>query len=150
MKKYTRQRIILDLVENNEIKTQEELSDCLEKKGIHSTQATVSRDIKELKILKVQTKNGEYKYKVVDSIYDSLDERLSKICKLAILSIKHNGDVILIKTIPYTASVCGSYIENAKLKMVSGIVTGNDTIFIAIDDKIFLDSVVEDIRKLVR
>ena len=75
---------------------------------------------------------------------------MSKICKLAILSIKHNGDVILIKTIPYTASVCGSYIENAKLKMVSGIVTGNDIIFIAIDDKTFLDSVVEDIRKLVR
>ena len=48
MKKYTRQRIILDLVENNEIKTQEELSECLEKKGIRSTQATVSRDIKEL------------------------------------------------------------------------------------------------------
>ena len=73
MKKYTRQRIILDLVENNEIKTQEELSECLEKKGIHSTQATVSRDIKELKILKVQNKNGEYKYKVVDSMYDSLN-----------------------------------------------------------------------------
>ena len=141
MKKYTRQRIILDLIENNEIKTQEELSDCLEKKGIRSTQATVSRDIKELKILKVQTKNGEYKYKVVDSLYDSLDERLNKICKLAIL---------LIKTIPHTASICGSYLESAKLKMVSGIVTGNDTIFIAIDDKAFLDSVVEDIRKLVR
>ena len=58
--------------------------------------------------------------------------------------------MILIKTIPHTASICGSYLESAKLKMVSGIVTGNDTIFIAIDDKAFLDSVVEDIRKLVR
>ena len=134
MKKYTRQRIILDLVENNEIKTQEELS----------------RDIKELKILKVQNKKGEYKYKVVDSIYESLDERLNKICKLAILSIKHNEDMILIKTIPHTASICGSYIESAKLKMVSGIVTGTDTIFIAVDDKSFLDSVIEDIKKLVR
>lgn len=150
MKKYTRQRIILDLVENNEMKTQEELSECLEKKGIHSTQATVSRDIKELKILKVQNKNGEYKYKVVDSMYDSLDERLNKICKLAILSMKHNGDMILIKTIPHTASICGTYIESAKLKMVSGIVTGTDTIFIAVDDKSFLDEVIEDIKKLLR
>ena len=86
----------------------------------------------------------------MDSIYESLDERLNKICKLAILSIKHNEDMILIKTIPHTASICGSYIESAKLKTVSGIVTGTDTIFIAVDDKSFLDSVIEDIKKLVR
>ncbi|MCI5997576.1 MAG: arginine repressor [Peptoniphilaceae bacterium] len=150
MKKYTRQRIILDLIENNEIRTQEDLSEYLITRGVKATQATISRDIKELKISKVQTRNGEYKYSVVDTINDSLSERLSKICKLATLSVKHNDDMILIKTISHTASICGTYIENSKIKGVSGIVTGNDTIFIAVEDKQELDRILEEIKKLIR
>lgn len=150
MKKYTRQRIILDLIENNEIRTQEDLSEYLITRGVKATQATISRDIKELKISKVQTRNGEYKYSVVDTINDSLSERLNKICKLATLSVKHNDDMILIKTISHTASICGTYIENSKIKGVSGIVTGNDTIFIAVEDKQELDRILEEIKKLIR
>ena len=93
MKKYTRQRIILDLVENNEIKTQEELSECLEKKGIRSTQATISRDIKELKILKVQNKKGEY---IIENTFNikkiftkSTDELFNIVKKLSELYIKN-------------------------------------------------------------
>lgn len=59
MKKYTRQRLILNLIEENEIQTQEELSEYLKERGVRATQATISRDIKELRISKVQTTDGE-------------------------------------------------------------------------------------------
>lgn len=150
MKKYTRQRIILDLIEKNEIKTQEELSEYLLKRGIHSTQATISRDIKELKVTKLQTASGDYKYEIVNVINDNLNERLKKICQLAVLSVKHNDCMILIKTISHTASVCGNYIETAKLKGISGMVTGNDTIFVAVEEREKIDEVIDGIKKLLR
>ncbi|MDO5690828.1 MAG: arginine repressor, partial [Tissierellia bacterium] len=92
MKKYTRQRLILDLIEDNVIQTQEELSEYLKVNGVRATQATISRDIKELRISKVQTSDGEYRYAIIDTVHDSLNERLEKIFRSAVLSIKRNED----------------------------------------------------------
>lgn len=150
MRKYTRQRIVLDIIENNEVKTQEELSEMLLEKGVNATQSTISRDIKELKITKVQTKNGEYKYAALERIYDSMNERLEKICRLSVLSIEHNGDIILVKTISHTAAVCSARITNSKISGISGMVSGVDTIFIVVDDKNRLDEIVEELRRFVK
>lgn len=150
MKKYTRQRLILDLIEENEIHTQEELSEYLEKYGVRATQATISRDIKELRISKVQTKEGEYQYAIIDTVHDSLNERLDKIFKSAVLSIKHNGDMVIIKTISHTATVSGMAIANAKLDNIAGILTGNDTIYITVDDKSGLGKLVSEIKSIIR
>ena len=62
MKKYTRQRLILDIIQNNDVKTQSQLSEILRDQGVNATQATISRDIKELRISKVQSDDYEYKY----------------------------------------------------------------------------------------
>lgn len=150
MRKYTRQRIVLDIIENNEVKTQEELSERLLEKGVNATQSTISRDIKELKITKVQTRDGEYKYAVLEKIYDSMNERLEKICRLSVLSIEHNEDLILVKTISHTAAVCAARITNSKIRGISGIVSGVDTIFIVVDDKNKLDEIVEELRNFVK
>lgn len=150
MKKYTRQRLILDLIEEYEIQTQEELSDFLKENGVRATQATISRDIKELRISKVQTTEGEYRYALIDTVHDSLNERLDKIFRSAVLSIKRNEDMVIVKTISHTATVCGMAITNAKLKGISGIITGNDTIFIAVDDKSMLDELVNSIKMIIK
>ncbi len=150
MKKYTRQRLILDLIQNNEIHTQEELSDFLENNGVRATQATISRDIKELRISKVQTREGEYHYAIIDTFHDSLNERLDKIFKSAVLNVTHNGDMVIVKTISHTAIVCGTSITNAKLDNVSGIIAGNDTIFVAVEDKSKLDELVNEIKSIIR
>lgn len=150
MKKYTRQRIILDLIEENEIKTQEELSEFLMTKGVRATQATISRDIKELRISKVQTSEGEYKYALIDTVHDSLNERLDKIFRSAVLSIKRNEDMIIIKTIAHTGTVCGMAVTNSKIKGISGILTGNDTIFITVDDKNDMDKILDQIKESIR
>ncbi|MDO5719034.1 MAG: arginine repressor [Tissierellia bacterium] len=150
MKKYTRQRLILDLIEENVIQTQEELSDYLKSNGVRATQATISRDIKELRISKVQTSDGDYRYAIIDTVHDSLNERLEKIFRSAVLSIKRNEDLIVVKTISNTATVCGLAITNAKLKGITGIITGNDTIFIAVDDKLQIDNIIESIKSIVK
>ena len=99
MKKYDRQRLILSLIEHHDIETQEQLASLLKEHGVEATQATISRDIKELRITKVQTPDGLYKYTVLDTMHDSLNERLNEIFKSAVLSLKINRDMIIVKTI---------------------------------------------------
>lgn len=150
MKKYARQRMILDLIEHDSIQTQEELASMLRDRGVHATQATISRDIKELRISKVQTTDGEYKYALIDTVHDSLNDRLDKIFRSAVLSIKNNGELIIVKTISYTATVCGLTITNAKIPGISGIITGHDTIFIAVEDRSEIDLITERIKAIVK
>ncbi|WP_053943354.1 arginine repressor [Kallipyga gabonensis] len=150
MKKYNRQRLILDLIENNNVQTQEELSELLKKEGVEATQATISRDIKELRITKIQLSNGLYKYTVLDPIQDSLNERLTNILRSAVLSVHHNENLIIIQTVLYCAAVCGMAITNAKIENIEGMVTGMDTIFVAVDDKSKIDLTVKDIQELLK
>ena len=150
MKKYTRQRMILDIIEEYEVRTQEELAKYLEKRGAEATQATISRDIKELRISKVQTAHGDYIYAIIDAVHDSLNERIDKIFRSAVLSVKHNGDMVIVKTISHTATVCGSSIQNRKFDNVAGILTGNDTIFISVEDKDGLDDLVQEIKQIIK
>lgn len=150
MKKYTRQRLILDIIQNNEVKTQSQLSQMLRDHGVDATQATISRDIKELRISKVQSDDYEYKYTVVDTVYDTLNERMEKIFKESVLSVEKSAGLCVIKTISYCATVCGQFITNAKLEKVAGIVTGIDTIFITPRTNDQLDDLIEEIRDMVR
>lgn len=150
MKKYNRQRLILDLIDQKEIHTQEELAELLREQGIHATQATISRDIKELRISKVQTLKGDYKYTVLDTVHDSLNERLHKIIRSSILSIYHNGNMVIIETVMYCAPVVSMTITNAKLENVAGIVSGYDTLFIAPTDISALDTIVHDVEEFIQ
>lgn len=148
MKKYDRQRLILSLIEHHNTETQDELAELLKENGVTATQATISRDIKELRITKVQTPDGLYKYTVLDTMHDSLNERLNKIFKSAVLSLKINNDMVILKTISYTATVCGWTITNAKIEGIAGIITGHDTIFISIEEGHNPEDVVQKIRDI--
>ena len=150
MKKYTRQRLILDIIQNNEVKPQSQLSRLLRDQGVDATQATISRDIKELRISKVQTDDYEYKYTVIDTVYDSLNERMEKIFKESVLSVERSYQLVVIKTISYTATVCGLFITNAKLENIGGIVTGLDTIFITPKNLDDIDDLIETLRSMVK
>lgn len=150
MKKYTRQRIILDLIENIEIETQEELADYLLEKGIDITQATISRDIKELRLVKVLTSNGKYKYATMDSQHEGVNERLTKIFKSSVLSVDNAGNIIVIKTLPGAAQVCASAVDNFKIEGIAGTIAGDDTIFIAISRMDIIKSTVDNIQNLLK
>lgn len=150
MKKYTRQRIILDLIENVEIETQEELADHLLKRGIDITQATISRDIKELRLVKVLTSSGKYKYATMDSQHEGANERLAKIFKSSVLNVSKAGNIIVIKTLPGAAQVCASAVDNSRIEGIAGTIAGDDTIFIAISNLDIIDSTLDKIQNLLK
>lgn len=150
MKKYTRQRIILDLIENNEIETQEELANCLLERGIDITQATISRDIKELRLVKVLTSRGKYKYATMDSQHDGVHDRLIKIFRSSVLSVDKAGSIIVIKTLPGAAQVCASAVDHFKIEGIAGTIAGDDTIFLAISHLGILEDVLVDIQNLLK
>lgn len=149
MKKYARQRKILELIEAYEIETQEELSEHLKRTGIDITQATISRDIKELRLVKVLSKSGKYKYAVMDENIEGATERLIKIFKSSIIGFDIAGYILVIKTLPGAAQVCASAIDTLKVEHVVGTIAGDDTIFIAVSDMKYVDSVVKTFQGLL-
>jgi hypothetical protein len=87
MKKYTRQTKILELITKTEVETQEELAEALKNMGIEVTQATISRDIKELRLVKVMSKSGKYKYATISQSQEGITDRLNKIFENSVVSI---------------------------------------------------------------
>ncbi|KPU28099.1 ArgR family transcriptional regulator [Caloranaerobacter sp. TR13] len=133
MKKYVRQTKILEIIEENEIETQEELADLLKKQGIEVTQATISRDIRELGIVKVMTNNGNYKYATLKQKHDCITERLITIFKNSITSMEIAGNILVLKTLPGAAQIAGSAIDSMNVNNIVGTIAGDDTIFVAVN-----------------
>lgn len=149
MKKYTRQRKILEIIENYDIETQEELAVFLKKAGIEITQATISRDIKELRLVKVLTQNGRYKYAVVDDRLEGTTDRLITIFRNSVISLDIAGHIIVVKTLPGAAQVCGSAIDSLRLKGIVGTLAGDDTIFIAVSDVEDIDFIIKTFQSIL-
>lgn len=149
MKKYTRQSKILELIENYEIETQEELADYLKKLGIDVTQATVSRDIRELRLVKVLAKSGKYKYAAMGQNAEGTTDRLIKIFKNSIVSIDIAGHLLVVKTLPGAAQICGSAVDSLGIEEIVGTIAGDDTIFIAISNANKIEEIREIFLKLL-
>lgn len=148
--KYTRHAKILEIIENKEIETQEELSEELRRMGLNVTQATVSRDIKELRLIKVLAKSGKYKYATLRSQDSVLSDRLIRLFKDSILSIDYAGNILVLKTIPAAAQAAASAIDAAGIEGIVGTVAGDDTIFVVIKDTSKMDEAIEKFKKLMR
>ncbi len=149
MRKYARQSKILELIETHEIETQEELAECLQRTGTKVTQATVSRDIRELQLVKVATKHGKYKYAVMDSNNEGTADRLIKILKNSLLSVNTAGQMLIIKTIPGAAQICASAVDNIVTEGIMGSIAGDDTIFVAVSDFANIDEIADKFRDLL-
>lgn len=149
MKKYTRQRKILEIIESYDIETQEEMAEFLKRAGIEITQATISRDIKELRLVKVLAKNGRYKYAVVDDRLEGTTDRLITIFRNSVLSFDVAGHIVVVKTLPGAAQVCASAIDSLKLKGIVGTLAGDDTVFIAVSDVEDIDLIVKTFQNML-
>jgi len=141
--KYSRHAKILEIIENNEIETQEELAEFLKRNGFNVTQATVSRDIKELRLIKVLTKNGRYKYATIKQQESLLSDRLIKIFKDSVISIDYTGHFIVFKTLVGAANAAAAAVDAMDIKEVVGTIAGDDTIFMLVREK-------EDIQELIQ
>ncbi|BES65322.1 arginine repressor [Gottschalkiaceae bacterium SANA] len=149
MRKYARQSHILKLIKLHEIETQEELSALLKRDGFSITQATVSRDLKELGLIKALTRNGRYKYATMEANFDALRERLTNIFKNSVLAINSSGRMIIIKTISGAASITASAIDVLDLQEIIGTIAGDDTVFIAISDQADMEGIKDEFHKII-
>ncbi len=127
--KNKRQLQILELIDKEAVQTQEELVNKLKLKGFSSTQATICRDIKELKLFKTVNKDGLSIYTAPSVTSDNSHEKLVRILKASFLSIKISQNIAVIKTLPATAPAVASAVDNLNYENLLGTIAGDDTIF---------------------
>ncbi|MDY2960266.1 MAG: arginine repressor [Hornefia sp.] len=131
--RYSRQNKILDLITKYEIDTQERLAGMLEDEGFKVTQATISRDIKELQLIKVLSTTGNYKYAVSTRHDTPISERFIKIFRETVLSFKSAQNLIVIKTLSGCGSAACEAIDCIDLPHLVGSVAGDNTLLLVID-----------------
>ena len=129
MNRKIRQKAILNLISQTDIETQEDLRNALLQNGIEVTQATVSRDIKELNLTKVQTEKRKYKYVSLENS-EKPTSRFINLFKEAVISIVSAENLVVVKTLTGSASGAASLIDGLNLPMVLGTIAGDDTILI--------------------
>ena len=148
--KTVRQVTILDIIEKNEIETQEELADALRQRGIQVTQATVSRDIKELRLLKVLTPMGTYKYATADKAENGLTDRFIRMLAESVLSVAASANMIVIKTLSGSASVAAEALDSFHWPEVLGTIAGANTIFMVVRTLDEVQTVVDRIQEMMK
>lgn len=131
MAKNDRQESILRLIRTTDISTQEELVRELEAQGLVVTQATVSRDIKDLGIVKVALPSDNVKYSVLDRTGDVAPGRLLSVFSQSIINCEYAMNLIVIKTFPGMAQAAASALDSIHLQGIVGTIAGDDTVFAA-------------------
>lgn len=131
--KKVRQQKIRELIQTREISTQEELVAELQKNNIPVTQATLSRDLREIGVVKVSKGLGDYVYKIAGEVSSSEKDLKNKFLNF-VRDIKDTGNLILIKTPPGEAQGVARVIDLAEMEHILGTVAGDDTILVVVDD----------------
>ena len=147
--KSARQNVILEIIASSDIETQNQLMQALAARGVSSTQATLSRDIKELRLVKELAPSGRYRYAPAshDEAGDH-SERLKKIFKEGVVSCETAMKIIVIKTLPGLAMAASSALDGMDIPALVGSVAGDDTAFLAMRDVKSAESLCEEIKKL--
>ena len=147
--KTKRQAKMLELIKRNDIETQEELSDYLEREGYQVTQATVSRDIRELKLTKVAMSNGRQKYVALQETDENLSQKYVRVFHDGFVSMDMAQNILVIKTVSGMAMTVAAALDAIHFSEIVGCIAGDDTVMCAVrtvDDTIVL---MDKIRKLI-
>ena len=133
--KVKRQSKILELIRENDIETQEMLADLLNKAGFNVTQATVSRDIRELKLTKATMQSGKQKYVATAKESSFVTERLNRVFRDGIVSIDYAQNIVVIKTLIGMAMAVAAALDSMENSEIMGTIAGDDTIFCVVKNK---------------
>ena len=133
--KSQRQAKIMEIISNRDIETQEHLLAELNKAGFRSTQATISRDIKELRIVKELTSFGTYRYTATTSeVSGTFSSKLNTIFHQCITRYDYAMNIVVLHTLPGLASAAASAVDAMNMSVVVGTLAGDDTVFIVMRD----------------
>jgi transcriptional regulator of arginine metabolism len=128
--KYSRHAKIIEIIKEYEVETQHELAKLLKQNNFNVTQATVSRDIKELRLVKILSKNGTYKYSDSNEGSQLVSDRFMKLYKDAVLEVDYAQNIIVVHTLVGSANAAAAAIDALKITKVVGTIAGDDTIFL--------------------
>ena len=148
--KTKRQAKIMEIISNKNVETQEQLLQELQNAGFRSTQATISRDIKELRIIKELTSFGTYRYTTsVGESAGTFSSKLNTIFRECITSFDYAQNMVVIRTLPGLASAAASAIDAMGMSVVVGTIAGDDTVFIVMRDNNAAASFCGEIQHLL-
>ena len=148
--KSARQDLILEIIEEKDIETQEELADDLKRRGIKVTQATVSRDIKELRLLKVLGEHGGYKYATVERAEKGMNDRFIRMLSECVVSVDSVGNLIVIKTLTASANAACEAIDSMKWGEVLGTIAGDNTLLVIARSEEAVEEMVARLHELIK
>ena len=149
--KSQRQAKIIEIISTRNVETQEQLLAALQQEGFRGTQATISRDIKELRIVKELTNMGTYRYTTsVAEMDSSISGRLNTIFRECVVSFDYAQNIIVVRTLPGLASAAGSAIDGMNLHQVLGCVAGDDTILAVARDEDSAKMIADRIHDLLK
>ncbi len=148
--KSQRQAKILEIIANRNVETQEQLLAALQDEGFRGTQATISRDIKELRIVKELTSLGTYRYTTSSNeISGTFTSRMNTIFRECVVKFDYAQNIVVIHTIPGLASAAASAIDAMNMSAVVGSLAGDDTVMIVMRDMNAAASFCGEIRNLL-
>ena len=147
--KIRRQTKILELIKKYEIETQEDLSAYLEKEGFQVTQATVSRDIRELKLTKVSLGNGKQKYIALLETNEDLSQKYERIFRDGFISMDIAQNLLVIRTVPGMAMAVAAALDALQIHEIVGSIAGDDTIMCAARSTEDAIAIIDKLRKFV-
>lgn len=149
MTKKERQKIIIELINEFEIDTQEELTDMLNKKGIEVTQATISRDINELNLIKIAGKSKKYKYAQIDIKNTALSDKIVGLFREIVNSVTCVNNLIVLKTLSGNAQAAGMVVDKMSLPQVLGSIAGDDTLLVVTKSNLDAEIMMKRLKEMM-
>ena len=149
--KNTRQNEIIKIVQSQDVETQEQLLEELKSRGFVTTQATISRDIKDLRLVKELTGTGSYRYALSDRKSSAAsDTRLRNIFKEGVVSVDVAQNIVVVRTMPGLASAACSALDNMEIEGVVGTLAGDDTGILIMRDNALAQQFSSEVHKLLK
>jgi transcriptional regulator of arginine metabolism len=148
--KYSRHAKILELIEKYQIETQEELAEKLKEHGMDVTQATVSRDIKELRLVKTMVDGEHYKYSSISQSDGNISNKLLMIFTESFVNCDYANNIVVVKTLPGMAPAAASAVDALKWADIVGTIAGDDTIMIVCRAEKIAEELVNKFNKMIR
>lgn len=140
---------IIEIINKKAVETQEELAEELKTAGFDVTQATVSRDIKTLKLIKTQDVTGKYRYSLIKDDKNDVVDKLTSIFKSTVVGVENVNNMVIVKTLTGSANAAAELIDSFNLEEIAGSIAGDNTIFVVLRNYEKACELVERLKEMM-
>lgn len=141
---------IIEIINSKSVETQDELAEELKLAGFDVTQATVSRDIKTLRLIKTQDTDGRYKYSIINQERNDMVDKLTSIFTNSVIHVENIDKMVVVKTLSGSASAAAEAIDTLQLGEIAGTIAGDNTIFIVVRTLEKAEELVDRMLKMMK